>query len=208
MPNGPLLEIDGIALRLEVGDLAVLVGSPGSWSGINDHQMALQGDDISGWGDDVCLNAGMFMTSGQPAAVPGVSANDLIHRMDLSGQLSASDRHQLTADWCDRLDLDVEVIERPLDTGFSPSEAAGVELLHAALLRPKVTVLDLANTTPDDASRSVIVNGLHEIRTDQPDMGVVVITDDDQLTADLSPDYVITHASTSSGRPHRDETLP
>lgn len=208
MPNGPLLEIDGIALRLEAGDLAVLVGSPDSWTGINDRQLTLHGDDITGWGDDIRLDAGMFMTTGQPAAVPGICTNDLIHRMNLSGQPSASDRHTLAADWCSRLDLDADVIERPLDTGFSPSEAASLELLHAALLRPKVTVLDLAHTQSDDASRSAIVNGLHEIRTDQPDMGVVVITNDDQLTADLSPDYVITHASTSSGRPHRDETLP
>lgn len=208
MPNGPLLEIDGISLRLDAGDLAVVTNPSGQSSQLGERNLTLQGDDIGDWGDDVRLDAGLFMTTGQPAAVPGISTNDLIHRMDLSGQPSASDRHALAAAWCDRLDLDTKVIERTLDAGFSPSEAAGVELLHIALLRPHVAVLDLAETESNAASRAAIVHGLQQIRSDQPEMGVVVITSDDQLTADLSPDYVITHASTSSGRPHRDETLP
>lgn len=208
MPHGPLLEIDGISLRLDAGDLAVVSSSSMQTGHVDGQMLTLQGDDISNWGDDLRLDAGLFMTTGEPAAVPGVSANDLIHRMPLSGQPTASDRHDRIADWCARLHLDAEVVNRPLDAGFSPSEAARVELLQAALLQPKVTVLDLVETDSDHASRGAIVNGVQQLLTDQPDMGVLVITSDNQLTADLSPDYVITDASTHNGRPHRDETLP
>ena len=210
MPDGLLFEIDDISLHVSAGDLAVLTGVPTPWSGLDGFEPTLSGDDITTWADDIRLQAGLFITTGQPSAVPGVRTIDLVHRMPLSG--NASDRQALANDWCDRLDLDREVIGRCLDADFTPAEGLSVELLHLALLRPDVAVIDLATTTSPEKRcceivNRAIVNGVRQIRTDQPEIAVVVVTNDDDLVAGLTPDHVTTPASTDTdvGRAHRDE---
>ena len=207
MPDGPLLEIDDISLRVEAGDLAILTGTPPSWDGIDGHEIRLQGDDITSWGHDIRLQAGLFVTTCDPSPVPGIRTVDLVHRLGVPG--TAAQRQSLAIDWCDKLDLEHDVIGRDLDAGFTPAEGTSVELLHLALLRPDVAVIDVATTTSPEHRRAAIVRGVQQIRTEQPDIAVVIVTNDDELIAGLTPDHVTTHASTDTrvGQAHRDEKL-
>ena len=207
MPDGPLLEIAAISLRLEVGDLTVVKATSDSWHGLDAADVALNGDTIADWPDDLRLRAGLFTTTGRPAPVPGIATIDLVHAMVNSG--SVMERQALAATWCDRLQLDHELLQRPLDAGFTPVESVGVELLHLAMLRPAVAVLDLV-ATPHPSGPGVnhsIVHGIRQLRSNQPDIAVVVVTNDDELIAALGPDHVTTCAGTDVGRTHRDEAL-
>ncbi len=208
MPNGPLLEIEGISLRVEAGELAVVTSPSQSWGGIDNQKVILNGDDVTSWGAEVQLHAGLFVTAGHPSPVPGIRTIDLLHRIGGSDQ-GASARRALVAEWCDRLDLDPEVIERNLDAEFSPSEGVGLELIQLALLSPDIAIIDLLETLTDEASRNALVSGLRHIRTDQPDIAVVVVTNDNDLQAGLTPDRLPTHSLTdlTLAQAHRDEAL-
>ncbi len=205
MPDGLMLEIDDISLHVEPGDLAILTDVPTTWGGIDACELTLHGDDIASWPHDVRLRAGLFTTTGRPTSVPGIRTIDLVHRMAASGD--ASHRQALATDWCDRLGVDREQLCRHLDAGFTPDEGISVELLHLALLRPDVAVIDVVSS-PSSVNHS-IVDGIAEIRIDQPDIAVVVVTKDPRLIAGLTPDHMTNPVSTDAdvGRTHRDEAL-
>lgn len=210
MPDRPLLEIEDISLRVETGELAVLTNVPPRWDGLSGQRVRLRGDDVSRWSADIQLEAGLFVTSGHPEAIPGIRTIDLLHRTLASSgnsELGAAKRHELIKRWCRTLNLAPGVIERPLDAGFSPADGLALELLQLALLRPSVAVLDLANAPAAEASRTIIENGLGQIRIDQPAIAFVVITNDQHLIDDLAPDHIHHPSGSTFAQAHRDETL-
>lgn len=216
MPDRPLLEIKDISLRVEAGELAVitdvqaLTGDQAQLKGLDGRPLTLHGDEVSNWRADVQLKAGLFVTSGHPAAVPGVRTIDLLHRTGTaSGEngLGAAERQSLIGDWCRRLDVPSEVVERHLDAGFSPAEGLVVELIQLAMLRPDAAVVDLTNAPVAEASRTIIRNGLGQIRIDQPAIALVVITNDQHLIDDLAPDHIHHSSDSTFARADRDETL-
>jgi len=154
----------------------------------------LNGEDITTWSTDVRAKAGMFLAFQHPEAIGGVSVTQFLRqamaaRKDLS-ELSILEVRMEMMDWMDRLKMDPAFAERHLNDGFSGGERKRNEILQMALLDPTMAILDETDSGLDIDALQIVADGVATVRTNRPDMGVLVVTHYQRLLNELAPDYV------------------
>jgi Fe-S cluster assembly ATP-binding protein len=92
--------------------------------------------------------------------------------------------------WMDRLGIDPTFGDRYLNEGFSGGEKKRNEVLQMAILEPEFAVLDETDSGLDIDALKVVSKGVQEVRTDRPDLGVLVITHYQRILQYLEPDVV------------------
>ena len=93
-------------------------------------------------------------------------------------------------DWMDRLKMDPAFAERHLNDGFSGGERKRNEILQMALLDPTMAILDETDSGLDIDALQIVADGVATVRTNRPDMGVLVVTHYQRLLNELAPDHV------------------
>ena len=154
---------------------SVLLGSPEYV--VTKGSIRFKGDDITDWSADVRGKAGLFLAFQYPLEVAGVSVINFL-RQALSARkgidLSVLELRMAIMDWMDRLGMDPSFADRYLNEGFSGGEKKRNETDSG---------LDI------DALR-IVADGIAEVRSDRPDLGIVAITHYRRLLDYLSPDVV------------------
>ena len=59
-----------------------------------------------------------------------------------------------------------------------------------AILEPEVAILDETDSGLDIDALRIVAQGIHEVRNDRPEMGVVLITHYQRLLDEVTPDHV------------------
>ena len=62
--------------------------------------------------------------------------------------------------------------------------------MQMAILKPEVVILDATVSEWDIDVLPIVAQGIRSVRTDRPDMGVVLITHDPQLLSEVTPDHI------------------
>jgi len=93
-------------------------------------------------------------------------------------------------DWMDRLGMDPSFADRYLNEGFSGGEKKRNEILQMAILEPEMAILDETDSGLDIDALRIVADGIAEVRSDRPDLGIVAITHYRRLLDYLSPDVV------------------
>jgi len=93
-------------------------------------------------------------------------------------------------DWMKRLDMDPAFGDRYLNEGFSGGEKKRNEILQMAILEPDFAVLDETDSGLDIDALKVVARGVQEVRTDRPQLGVLLITHYQRILSYLQPDKV------------------
>jgi Fe-S cluster assembly ATP-binding protein len=171
---------------------SVLMSSPAYE--VTQGSIKLNGEDITTWSTDVRAKAGMFLAFQHPEAIGGVSVTQFLRqamaaRKDLS-ELSILEVRMEMMDWMDRLKMDPAFAERHLNDGFSGGERKRNEILQMALLDPTMAILDETDSGLDIDALQIVADGVATVRTNRPDMGVLVVTHYQRLLNELAPDYV------------------
>jgi len=152
-----------------------------------------KGDDITEWPVDERAKAGMFLAFHDPQVIPGVSVIQFL-RQALSTRkgmdLSVPELRLATTDWMERLGIDPAFADRHLNEGFSAVESANNDLMQMAILEPEVVILDATVSEWDIDVLPIVAQGIRNVRTDRPDIGVVLITHDPQLLSEVTPDHI------------------
>jgi Fe-S cluster assembly ATP-binding protein len=86
--------------------------------------------------------------------------------------------------------MDQQFTERYLNEGFSGGEKKRNEILQMALMEPDFAVLDETDSGLDIDALRVVANGIHEVRKDRPDLGILLITHYQRILQYLTPDVV------------------
>ena len=89
-----------------------------------------------------------------------------------------------------RLDMDPAFGDRYLNEGFSGGEKKRNEILQMAILEPDFAVLDETDSGLDIDALKVVARGVQEVRTDRPELGVLLITHYQRILSYLQPDKV------------------
>ena len=89
-----------------------------------------------------------------------------------------------------RLGMDSSFASRHLNQGFSGGEKKRNEILQMALLKPRVAVLDETDSGLDIDALRVVGRGVHAVREERPELGVLAITHYQRLLDELIPDVV------------------
>ncbi len=198
--------LHGVDLTVQPGEVHAIMGPNGSGKstlansllGSPDYEITrgsilLRGDDVTDWDVDVRGKAGMFLAFQYPQAIPGVSVINFL-RQALSARkgidLSVLELRLSIMEWMERLDMDPSFADRYLNEGFSGGEKKRNEILQMAILEPEIAVLDETDSGLDIDALQIVAKGVHEVREDRPELGVVLITHYQRLLDHLRPDVV------------------
>jgi len=218
--------LKGVDLTVNAGEIHALMGPNGSGKstlantllGHPDYQVTsgrllFRGDDITSWATDVRGKAGIFLGFQYPEEIPGVSVVQFL-RQALSARkgidLSVLELRLAIMDWMKRLDMDPSFGDRYVNEGFSGGEKKRNEVLQMAILEPAFAVLDETDSGLDIDALQVVAKGVQEVRTDRPDLGVLVITHYQRILRYLAPDVVhvlVDGSIVASGGPELAERL-
>jgi len=86
------------------------------------------------------------------------------------------------------LNIDIEMLKRPVNVGFSGGEKKRSEILQMALLEPSLCVLDETDSGLDIDALRIVSDGVNALRS--PDRSMVVITHYQRLLNHIVPDQV------------------
>jgi Fe-S cluster assembly ATP-binding protein len=79
-------------------------------------------------------------------------------------------------------------LERSVNEGFSGGEKKRFEILQAALLRPRLAILDETDSGLDVDALKIVSEGVNRLRG--PDLGVLIITHYTRILRYIRPDEV------------------
>ena len=198
--------LKGVDLTIRPGEVAALMGPNGSGKStlantllahpdytVTAGRILFKGEDITDWPTDTRGKSGLFLAFQYPEEIPGVSVIQFL-RQALSARkgidLSILELRLAIMSWMDRLGIDPAFGDRYLNEGFSGGEKKRNEVLQMAILEPELAVLDETDSGLDIDALKVVSKGVQEVRSDRPDLGVLVITHYQRILQYLAPDVV------------------
>ncbi|HEY3841704.1 MAG TPA: Fe-S cluster assembly ATPase SufC [Acidimicrobiales bacterium] len=218
-PAAPLLEIRdlhveaeghqilrGVNLSVGAGEVHALMGPNGAGKStlagalmghpsytVTTGSILLDGEDVTSWATDVRSKAGLFLAFQYPESIEGVSVTQFLRQAMAArteDEVSVLEVRVLMTEWMERLGMDKSFATRHLNQGFSGGEKKRNEILQMALLKPRVAVLDETDSGLDIDALRVVGRGVHAVRDERPELGVLVITHYQRLLDELKPDIV------------------
>ncbi|MDQ8757001.1 Fe-S cluster assembly ATPase SufC [Sphingosinicella sp. LHD-64] len=139
---------------------------------------------------------GMFLGFQYPVEIPGVS-NVQFLRTALNAQrkargeaeLSAGDFLRIAREQADALGLDMEMMKRAVNVGFSGGEKKRNEMVQMGIIDPELAILDETDSGLDIDALRVVGEGINRILR-KPDKAVLLITHYQRLLDLVRPDFV------------------
>ncbi|MCL4672595.1 MAG: Fe-S cluster assembly ATPase SufC [Sphingomonadaceae bacterium] len=140
--------------------------------------------------------AGLFIGFQYPVEIPGVS-NVQFLREALNAQrkargeepLSGGEFLKLAKEKAALLKLNMDMLKRPVNVGFSGGEKKRAEMVQMGILDPKFAVLDETDSGLDIDALKVVGKGINAIMR-APDKAVLLITHYQRLLDYVKPDRV------------------
>jgi Fe-S cluster assembly ATP-binding protein len=103
-------------------------------------------------------------------------------------ELDAVDFMSLAREKAKSLDIDVAMLKRSLNEGFSGGEKKRNEILQMKLLEPRLAILDESDSGLDIDALRVVADGINSMRS--PDRAIIVVTHYQRLLDYVVPDHV------------------
>lgn len=200
--------IKGLSLTVPKGEVHAIMGPNGSGkstlayvlAGREDYEITSgdilwNGESLVDMEPDERAGKGLFLAFQYPMEIPGVAgltflraAANAVRKQRGQDELSTPDFMRLARDKAQSLNIDMEMLKRPVNVGFSGGEKKRSEILQMALLEPSLCVLDETDSGLDIDALKVVSDGVNALRS--PDRAVVVITHYQRLLNHIVPDKV------------------
>jgi Fe-S cluster assembly ATP-binding protein len=140
--------------------------------------------------------AGLFLGFQYPVEIPGVS-NVQFLREALNAQrkhrgeapLSGGEFLKVAREQAGALGMDMDMLKRPVNVGFSGGEKKRNEMVQMGILDPKLAILDETDSGLDIDALKVCGHGINTIMR-KPDKAVLLITHYQRLLDYVQPDFV------------------
>jgi Fe-S cluster assembly ATP-binding protein len=203
----PILK--GISLALAPGEIHAVMGPNGSGKStlayvlagrpgyeVTEGSVTLDGEDLLAMDPNERAAHGMFLGFQYPVEIPGVS-NVQFLRTALNAQrrargepeLGAGEFLKLARAQADALGLDMEMMKRAVNVGFSGGEKKRNEMVQMGIIDPRLAILDETDSGLDIDALRVIGAGINRILR-KPDKAVLLITHYQRLLDIVEPDFV------------------
>ena len=200
--------LKGLDLHVKAGEVHAIMGPNGSGKSTLAHVLAgrpgydvtqgevlYRGQDLLGLAPEERAREGVFLAFQYPVEVPGVSnvyfmkaAVNAIRKHRGEPELDAMDFLALSKEKAKLVEIDEELIKRPVNVGFSGGEKKRNEIFQMAVLDPTLAVLDETDSGLDIDALRIVANGVNQRRS--PDRAMVVVTHYQRLLDYIVPDHV------------------
>lgn len=201
--------LKGLSLSINAGEIHAIMGPNGAGKSTLAYTLGGRpGYDVTGGtatfdGADLLAMepheraaAGLFLGFQYPVEIPGVSNLQFL-RESLNSQrrargekeLNGGEFIRLAKDKAALLGLDMDMLKRPVNVGFSGGEKKRAEMVHMGILDPKLAILDETDSGLDIDALKIVGAGINAIMR-RPDKAVLLITHYQRLLDYVKPDYV------------------
>ncbi len=144
---------------------------------------------------DQRAQAGVFLAFQYPVEIPGVASLTFLRaalnaqrKARGEGEITTPDFIKLVRTEAENLGMSLDMLKRPVNTGFSGGEKKRHEILQMALLKPTLCVLDETDSGLDIDAIRIAADGVNRLRS--PDRAIIVITHYQRLLNYIVPDQV------------------
>jgi len=203
----PILK--GLSLAINAGEIHAIMGPNGAGKStlsyvlggrpgyeVTEGSATFDGQDLLDMEPHERAAAGLFLGFQYPVEIPGVS-NVQFLREALNAQrkargqepLSGGDFLKLAREKAGLLKLDMDMLKRPVNVGFSGGEKKRNEMVQMGILDPKLAILDETDSGLDIDALRVVGDGINAIMR-RPDKAVLLITHYQRLLDYVQPDFV------------------
>ena len=138
---------------------------------------------------------GIFLAFQYPVEIPGISttyflkaAVNAVRKYRGLEELDAMEFLSLIKERIKLVEMDENLINRPLNEGFSGGEKKRNEILQMAVLDPKLAILDETDSGLDIDALRIVANGVNALR--RKDRAMIVITHYQRLLNYIVPDFI------------------
>jgi Fe-S cluster assembly ATP-binding protein len=144
---------------------------------------------------------GLFLAFQYPVSIPGVTvANFLRAAVNAHRSVAGKDTRETAIPMAQyrkdirekmaSLGVDDSFARRYLNDGFSGGEKKRIEILQMSMLKPSMAIMDETDSGLDIDALKVVSQGVNTLLTQNPEMGVLVITHYQRLLNYIKPNRV------------------
>ena len=201
--------LNGLSLTVNAGEVHAIMGPNGAGKStlayvlggrpgyeVTGGTVTFAGQDLLALAPHERAAAGLFLGFQYPVEIPGVS-NVQFLREALNAQrkargeapLSGGEFLKLAREKAALLKLDMDMLKRAVNVGFSGGEKKRAEMVQMGILDPRFAVLDETDSGLDIDALRIVGEGINAIMR-RPDKGVLLITHYQRLLDYVRPDFV------------------
>ena len=200
--------LKGLSLTIKPGEVHAIMGPNGSGKStlsyvlsgrdgyaVTEGSATLEGVDLLEMEPEERAAAGLFLAFQYPVEIPGVG-NMTFLRTAVNAQRKARGEEELFAGEflkvirakAKELQIDADMLKRPVNVGFSGGEKKRNEILQMAMLEPKMCILDETDSGLDVDAMKLVSDGVNALR--DAGRSFLVITHYQRLLNHIKPDVV------------------
>lgn len=198
----------GLNLTLKDGEVAAIMGPNGSGKStlsyvlagrdnyeVTEGSVTYNGINLLELSPDERAATGVFLAFQYPMEIPGVATMNFLKAAMNSQRKARGEDEMTTPDFirsvkgaAAKLDIDMTMLKRALNVGFSGGEKKRAEILQMALLEPTLCILDETDSGLDIDALKIVSEGVNALRDDK--RSFLVITHYQRLLEHIIPDTV------------------
>ena len=202
----PILQ--GISLTVNAGEVHAIMGPNGSGKStlaqvlaghpayeVTSGEVLYNGENLLEMAPEARAQQGVFLAFQYPVEIPGVTnayflraAYNEIRRAKGIDEVDPMEFLDLVEEKLKLVDMDVSMMNRSVNMGFSGGEKKRNEILQMAVLEPTLSILDETDSGLDIDALRIVAGGVNALK--KPTNATIVVTHYQRLLNYIVPDYV------------------